>query len=110
MRYNTAYAGSGISGDPAPSEADVKVTRDLIRAGHLLKIEVIDHIIIGRATAERAKDYSSLRELGYFYAYGLSEGGSCLWRLIGITIFESSRWPLHHNLAPRRDRRHSLRR
>jgi DNA repair protein RadC len=55
------------SGDPAPSEADVKVTRDLIRAGQLLKIEVIDHIILGRATAERAKDYSSLRELGYFY-------------------------------------------
>ena len=56
------------SGDPAPSEADIKVTRDLIRAGQLLKIEVVDHVIIGHATAERAKDYSSLRELGYFYA------------------------------------------
>jgi DNA repair protein RadC len=56
------------SGDPTPSEADIKVTRDLIRAGQLLKIEVIDHVIIGRASAERAKDYSSLRELGYFYA------------------------------------------
>ncbi|HXI72774.1 MAG TPA: DNA repair protein RadC [Verrucomicrobiae bacterium] len=56
------------SGDPTPSEADIKVTRDLIRAGQLLKIEVVDHVIIGRATAERAKDYSSLRELGYFYA------------------------------------------
>ncbi len=55
------------SGDPAPSEADVKVTRDLIRAGQLLKIEVIDHIILGRVSTERAKDYSSLRELGYFY-------------------------------------------
>jgi len=55
------------SGDPTPSEADIKVTRDLIRAGQLLKIEVVDHVIIGRATAERAKDYSSLRELGYFY-------------------------------------------
>jgi len=55
------------SGDPAPSEADIKVTRDLIRAGQLLKIEVLDHIIIGRATRERAKDYASLRELGYFY-------------------------------------------
>ena len=53
------------SGDPAPSEADIKVTRDLIRAGQLLKIEVVDHVIIGRASAERAKDYSSLRELGY---------------------------------------------
>jgi len=47
---------------------DIKVTRDLIRAGQLLKIEVVDHVIIGRATAERAKDYASLRELGYFYA------------------------------------------
>ncbi len=55
------------SGDPTPSEADVKVTRDLIRAGQLLKIEVMDHIIMGRATTGRAKDYASLRELGYFY-------------------------------------------
>jgi DNA repair protein RadC len=55
------------SGDPTPSEADIKVTRDLIRAGQLLKIEVLDHIIIGRKTQERPKDYSSLRELGYFY-------------------------------------------
>jgi DNA repair protein RadC len=55
------------SGDPAPSDADIKVTRDIIRAGQLLKIDVLDHIIIGRATADRAKDYSSLRELGYFY-------------------------------------------
>ncbi len=55
------------SGDPTPSEADIKVTRELIRAGHLLKIEVLDHIVIGRASAQRAKDYSSLRELGYFH-------------------------------------------
>ncbi|HTI98813.1 MAG TPA: DNA repair protein RadC [Dongiaceae bacterium] len=54
------------SGDPAPSEADIKVTRDLVRAGHLLKIEVLDHVILGRATEDRAKDYASLRELGYF--------------------------------------------
>ena len=56
------------SGDPTPSEADIKVTRDLIRAGQLLKIELVDHVILGRATQERAKDYSSLRELGYFYS------------------------------------------
>lgn len=50
------------SGDPTPSEADIKVTRDLIRAGQLLKIEVLDHVVIGRP------DHKSLRELGYFYA------------------------------------------
>ena len=56
------------SGDPTPSEADIKVTRDLIRAGQLLKIDVLDHVILGHATAARSKDWASLRELGYFYA------------------------------------------
>jgi DNA repair protein RadC len=51
------------SGEPSPSEADIKMTRDLIRAGQLLKIEVIDHVIIGNGTP----GYTSLRGLGYFY-------------------------------------------
>jgi DNA repair protein RadC len=50
------------SGDPTPSEADIKVTRDLMRAGQLLQIELIDHVIIGHPKR------SSLRELGYFHA------------------------------------------
>jgi len=54
------------SGDPTPSEGDIKVTRDLIRAGQLLRIEVLDHVILGRSTPDRPKDYASLRELGYF--------------------------------------------
>jgi antirestriction protein ArdC len=49
------------SGDPTPSESDIKVTRDLIRAGQLLKIDVLDHIVMGNPNR------SSLRELGYFY-------------------------------------------
>jgi DNA repair protein RadC len=48
------------SGDPTPSEADIKVTRDLIRAGQLMKIEVTDHIIIG------TPNFHSLRALGFF--------------------------------------------
>ena len=47
------------SGDPTPSDADIKVTRDLIRAGQLLSIELLDHLIIGERPV-------SLRELGYF--------------------------------------------
>ncbi|HZT21384.1 MAG TPA: DNA repair protein RadC [Verrucomicrobiae bacterium] len=58
------------SGDPTPSEADLRATRDLIRAGQLLKIEVLDHLIIGRATAERTRDWVSLRELGHFGVCG----------------------------------------
>jgi DNA repair protein RadC len=56
------------SGDPSPSEADIKVTRDLIRAGQVLKIEVVDHVILGTRTAERPVDFVSLRSLGYFYS------------------------------------------
>jgi DNA repair protein RadC len=50
------------SGDPTPSDADIKVTRDLMRAGQLLKIEVLDHVIVG------ADRHLSLRELGYLYS------------------------------------------
>ncbi len=50
------------SGEATPSEADIKVTRDLIRAGQLLKIEVLDHVIMGNPK------HCSLRELGYFYS------------------------------------------
>jgi DNA repair protein RadC len=32
--------------NPTPSEAHIKVTRDLIRAGQLLNIEVLDHVIL----------------------------------------------------------------
>ena len=50
------------SGESTPSEADIKVTRDLIRAGQLLRLEVLDHVIMGNGNR------ASLRELGYFYA------------------------------------------
>jgi len=35
------------SGDPTPSPDDVAVTRDLVQAGTLLDIEVLDHLVIG---------------------------------------------------------------
>lgn len=35
------------SGDPAPSPEDIRVTRELVRAGKLLDIEILDHIVIG---------------------------------------------------------------
>lgn len=54
-------------GDPSPSEADIRVTRDLLRAARLLRIELVDHVILGRKSAERPRDYCSLRELGYFH-------------------------------------------
>jgi len=48
------------SGDPAPSPEDREVTRRLVRAGVLLGIPVLDHVVV----AERG--YTSLREEGVF--------------------------------------------
>jgi antirestriction protein ArdC len=50
------------SGEPQPSEADIKVTRDLIRAGQLLKVEVLDHVVMGNP------NHCSLKGLGHFYS------------------------------------------
>ncbi|QQV78109.1 DNA repair protein RadC [Sphingomonas aliaeris] len=46
------------SGDPAPSRADIDLTRNIIEAGKRLNIAVHDHIIIGTG------GYSSLRAMG----------------------------------------------
>lgn len=35
------------SGDPTPSPDDVAVTRELVQAGQLLDIEVLDHLVVG---------------------------------------------------------------
>jgi DNA repair protein RadC len=48
------------SGESSPSNADIKVTQDLVRAGQILKIEVLDHVIMGHG------NFSSLKSLGYF--------------------------------------------
>lgn len=47
------------SGDPTPSEADISVTKKLIKTGEMLGIIVVDHIIIGD------KKYFSIAERGY---------------------------------------------
>jgi DNA repair protein RadC len=46
------------SGDPAPSRADISLTRDIIDAGKRLNVAVHDHVIIG------ATGHSSMRALG----------------------------------------------
>jgi DNA repair protein RadC len=42
------------SGDPTPSAADAQVTRQLREAAKIVDIELLDHVIIGRATADPA--------------------------------------------------------
>lgn len=61
IRRNAAsiiIAHNHPSGDPAPSPDDLALTRAVVQAGHLLDIEVLDHLVIG------AGRYVSLKERG----------------------------------------------
>ena len=46
------------SGDPTPSSADVEMTRQVVEAGRSLRINVHDHIVVGR------EGVASLKALG----------------------------------------------
>lgn len=46
------------SGDPSPSNEDVQVTKDMVAAGKLLGIDVLDHLVIGQ------QKFVSLKEKG----------------------------------------------
>ena len=46
------------SGDPSPSGEDLRITAELVEAGRLLDIELLDHVVIGRGR------WTSLRAMG----------------------------------------------
>jgi DNA repair protein RadC len=53
------------SGDPAPSSADLQVTRLLREAARAVDITLVDHIVVGRTTADPAgRGYFSFRDAG----------------------------------------------
>ncbi len=51
------------SGDPTPSPEDVLMTRQIVDAGQLLDIDVLDHLVIGHGR------YVSMRERGLGFEY-----------------------------------------
>ena len=61
IRNNAAaliVAHNHPSGDPTPSPEDVQVTKEIYKAGKLLGIDLLDHVIIGR------HKFVSLKERG----------------------------------------------
>jgi antirestriction protein ArdC len=50
------------SGESQPSEADIRITRELTRCGQLLRIELLDHVIMGNP------NHSSLRSSGLLFS------------------------------------------
>jgi len=64
VRANAAaliVAHNHPSGDPSPSPEDINVTRQLVKAGNLLDIDVLDHIVIGHQRFVSMKE----RRLGF---------------------------------------------
>ena len=61
LKHNSAaliVAHNHPSGDPTPSPEDVLVTREIVSAGKLLDVEVLDHLVIGQGR------FVSMRERG----------------------------------------------
>jgi DNA repair protein RadC len=52
------------SGNPHPSDADVRVTRQMKDAGLLLQIELLDHVILGAPSAKNGRAYFSFKDEG----------------------------------------------
>jgi DNA repair protein RadC len=70
---SAAFMLNHPSGDPSPSEADIRLTRQLIGAGKLLHVELVDSLIVGSSDPDGRcsstpihRGWVSLRELGYF--------------------------------------------
>jgi len=53
------------SGDPAPSAADIQLTRQLREASRAVDIDLLDHVVVGRVAADPTnRGFYSFREAG----------------------------------------------
>lgn len=65
VNWRSTVHNHSSSGDPAPSANDVAVTRMLRDASKAVDISFLDHIVVGRASADPlGKGWFSFREAG----------------------------------------------
>ncbi len=66
------------SGDTQPSREDLAITRQLVEAGQVMNIRVLDHVILGLTTGpdKRETGFLSLREAGLVRFEGQNRAGS----------------------------------
>jgi DNA repair protein RadC len=50
------------SGDPTPSTQDIAANRQLVEAGKIIGIEVLDHVVIGNPARAHGRPYVSFRQ------------------------------------------------
>jgi DNA repair protein RadC len=58
-----SISGSAATGNPSPSEADLRLTRRLNEAARILQIQMLDNVIIGEPMNGR-QGYFSFKEAG----------------------------------------------
>jgi DNA repair protein RadC len=61
--YALVLAHNHPSGNPAPSEADIRLTRRLTEGARILQINMLDHVIVGQSFEGRP-GYFSFKEAG----------------------------------------------
>ena len=79
VKHNAAaliFVHNHPAGNPQPSDNDKQITQDLVFAGHIMQIKVLDHIIIGE------NRYFSFADAGLIEGYNsdflsLKEGKTC---------------------------------
>lgn len=71
-RHALTHQGFGIilahnhpSGDPTPSVADHEMTRQILEAGKILGIPLLDHVIIGNSHLPQKSSHFSFHDAGY---------------------------------------------
>ena len=68
IRSSTAavvIAHNHPSGDATPSADDIKITKQLVDAGRIIGIKVLDHVVLGRGREKgKDSDFLSMREEG----------------------------------------------
>ncbi|OVE74072.1 hypothetical protein BVX94_01660 [bacterium B17] len=52
------------SGDPSPSAEDIRITKQMVEAGRIVDIKVLDHVIVGADNGSGNSPFVSLREEG----------------------------------------------
>ena len=61
--YSFILVHNHPSGDPSPSEADLRITRRILEASRILQLQLVDHVIIGSPSPGRSS-YFSFKEEG----------------------------------------------
>ncbi|MBV8228117.1 MAG: JAB domain-containing protein, partial [Verrucomicrobia bacterium] len=61
--YGFVLVHNHPSGDPAPSESDIRLTRRVAESASILQIRFLDHIIVGSPQHEQP-GYFSFKEAG----------------------------------------------